>query len=137
MTGCRHRAYLFAGSHLAVLTTHRLNSHIGIVDVTTVIAIKAHPVHLATITNLLFANHRDIVFSLAADHTCIASGTGVKIYGHPPLVALIILMLIPQRLCFGVFDLSREELRLLFVASQRVFANDWTTFHRTMILSTG
>jgi len=54
--------------------------------VTGVIAVDANPVHGAAVTNLQFADDRDIIFTLAGDDTRTAAGAHIKIDRHAPLI---------------------------------------------------
>src|SRR5207248_6359518 len=72
--GCNHRTNQFTGRVLAMHTGHRFVVNLGVGHLTFVIGIHTDPVHLPAVIHLLFADHRDIVFSLAGYHAGIAAG---------------------------------------------------------------
>ena len=51
-----------------------------------VVAIDSNPMHGATMADLQFADDRDVVFRLAGNDTGAATGAGVEIDRHPPLL---------------------------------------------------
>ena len=90
------RADGFARRVFAVLTHHRLVHHFGILRPLAVVLVKGlrarvvaidpDPVHDAAMGDLQFADNRDVVFRLAGDDAGAASGAGVEIDCHAPLL---------------------------------------------------
>ena len=87
-----HRADGFTRRILAVLAHHRLRNHLRFRIVLVharEIAVRANPVHLTAIDDLLLANDRNIILRLTGDHACRTTGADVKIHHHAPLMNVI------------------------------------------------
>lgn len=82
---CRDRADLLARCCLAVCTGHGLHDHLGIdrvleprlrfrwINIRLEVPVDSQPMHLTTTDDLLFANDRDVVLSLASHHARVAT----------------------------------------------------------------
>src|ERR1700722_980735 len=83
------RADNFARRVFAVHAEHRLVVGFRRVEVAAEISVDADPLHGAAFHDLLFADHRDVVFGLAGDDAGIAANTFVQIDGHTPGIAFL------------------------------------------------
>ena len=77
------------------------------------VAVDPDPVHLAPLRDLDLADDRHVVLALAGGHARVAADAGVQVDRHPPLVALIVGMLLPER----------EVLRFLLEDAERGHAS--------------
>ena len=62
-----------------------LREHFGLVSIPREVAVEANPGHVAVFADLVFADDRDIVFSLAGDNAGVATRAGIEIHRHAPL----------------------------------------------------
>ena len=98
VNGRVHRADAFAGGCFAMLAEHRLDRHLRIlrgqlrvhigIRIVAVIAIDAHPVHLAATGHLVLADDGDVVFALTSHHAGRAADARLQIDDHSPLMNL-------------------------------------------------
>src|SRR5690606_5051673 len=71
MVSSRYRANVLTGGVVAVLTKHRLENRlnaVGILGLSTEIAVNPQPVHYLKFEHVGLADHADIVLRLTADH---------------------------------------------------------------------
>src|SRR4030095_3618980 len=61
------------------------------------VPIHPQPVHLAAFLDLDLAHDGHVVLALARRHARVAADAGVQVDRHPPLVALLVGMLLPER----------------------------------------
>src|SRR5690606_17943367 len=55
-----------------------------------VVAVNSQPVHVAAVDNLLATYNSYVVFYVTCHHTRAATGTGVKVDGHAPVVLVVV-----------------------------------------------
>ena len=60
------------------------------------VPVDPDPVHLAPLRDLDLADDRHVVLALARRHARVAADAGVQVDRHPPLVALIVGVLLPE-----------------------------------------
>jgi hypothetical protein len=60
------------------------------------VPVDPDPVHLALFRNLDLPDNRHVVLALARRHARVAADAGVQVDRHPPLVALIVGVLLPE-----------------------------------------
>src|ERR1700676_45952 len=68
---------------------------------------------MAALSNLLFPDHGNVVLGLACDGTGVASGAGVEIDRHPPLVLVVIPLGKQRQLLRNTLFFRTGELRFL------------------------
>ena len=94
--GC-HGADLLAGSVLAVHAGNGLEDDLRAAGgLAGEVPIDPDPVHLAPLRDLDLADDRHVVLALAGDHARVAPDARVQVDRHPPLVALIVGVLLPE-----------------------------------------
>src|SRR5690606_31117677 len=96
--GCQHRTNRFARRVIAMLTKHGLMHDFnifGILLVDGIVPVNPDPVHFPPASDLVLSYYGHVVFHAAAHHTGAASGAGVQVNGHSPVMAGFG-MLIPQ-----------------------------------------
>ena len=163
------RADAFAGGRLAVLAEHRLNRHLRIlgsqlrvhigIRIVAVVAVDAHPEHLAATGHLILADDGDVVLALTGHHAGRTAHARLQVDDHAPLMnfrsrlrVLIVGMLVNiLRTLLGVAaiglflvgNVAREmrlEIHVLGELGMRLellevrLANDRTTFHEAVFL---
>src|SRR5262249_8638541 len=95
----QNRTHALTGGVITLVAHDRLIGHTRLFRPVNV-SIESYPMHLALSADLIFADNRNIVFSLTTQHACRAADAGVEVYNHRPLV-LAVLMVLPDapRLC--------------------------------------
>src|SRR4030095_15233887 len=95
--GGGHGADLLAGSVLAVHAGNGLEDDLRAAGgLAGEVPVDPDPVHLAPLRDLDLADNRHVVLALAGRHARVAADAGVQVDRHPPLVALIVGMLLPE-----------------------------------------
>ena len=74
--------------------------HVRIFNRTAIVAIDAQPMHLALALDLIFADHRDVVFRLTRDHAAVTSGAHRRINNHRPRVSFVVVFWIQAFVLF-------------------------------------
>ena len=97
VNGRRHGADLLAGGILAVHAGNRLEDHLRAAGgLAGEVPVDPDPVHLAPFRDLGLADDGHVVLALARRHARVAADAGVQVDRHPPLVALIVGVLLPE-----------------------------------------
>ena len=81
-----------------------------------IVTVNTDPVHFTTAFNLVFTYNRDIIFGAASYNAGTATGTGVKVNSHHPVVGRAFI-LVPQTVCFVVFAVAAARERIFFIFS--------------------
>ena len=127
----------FARGVFAMLAHHSLRKHFRILNITRKISIQTDPSHVTIFANLVFSDHRHVVFGLAGNDAGIATRAGIEIHRHSPL-------LFRGECRMGVERNIRRDVTIhahrlgkgivFLEALECSLANEVTTFHAAMLL---
>src|SRR5438477_5464652 len=115
---------------------HRLMLEPRIVDLAGFVGVDPNPMHLPPARHLIFANHRNVVFSLTRNRARAATNTAAKIDNHAPRVAAIFefIWVVKRLVMGGLFFFSRDSFWIGDEFRERTASQKIASFHGVMML---
>src|SRR5262249_50810390 len=83
---CTNRTNRLTRRLFAVLAQHRFKKHLWLIQIALVVSVNAKPLHLASSTDLILPDNRNVVLSLACNHACVTADARAQIDRHSPRI---------------------------------------------------